>query len=189
MIDLADNNLNFELKGIKCAHNEADLMALMTYNAMGEEYTEQMLNKTLNKAYQEHIRSLFITPTKEGKMKKVVSEVKMTLEYPPHGKFEQYKKGQPRPRYSAKDKRAPRIQYDKRQEDIIKTILPLWKAHMRAVLGTYTYVREIPSDGADGLTIQKFKEDCEIHLAVNSCVTYGYLSGVIQLDTVMKTDI
>ena len=44
-------------------------------------------------------------------------------------------------------------------------------------------MREVSSNGADGLTIQKFKEDCEICLAVNSCVTYGHLSGVIQLDT------
>ena len=54
---------------------------------------------------------------------------------------------------------------------------------MREVLGAHTYVREVTSDGADELTIQKFNEDCEIHLVVNSCVTYGYLSGVIQLDT------
>ena len=47
---------------------------------------------------------------------------------------------------------------------------------MRAVLGIHVYVREIPSNGADELTIQKFREDCKIHLAVNSCVTYGYLS-------------
>ena len=57
---------------------------------------------------------------------------------------------------------------------------------MQEVLGAHTYMREVPSNGVDGLTIQKFKEDCEIHLAVNSCVTYGYLSGVIQLDTRKK---
>ena len=39
-IDLADNNLNFELKGINCVHDEAGLMVLMTYNTMREEYTE-----------------------------------------------------------------------------------------------------------------------------------------------------
>ena len=47
-------------------------------------------------------------------------------------------------------------------------------------------MREILDSGPDGLTIQKFKEDCNIHLAVNSCVTHGYLSGVIQLDTTME---
>ena len=57
---------------------------------------------------------------------------------------------------------------------------------MRSVLGTYAYVREIPSKGVDELTIQKFKEDCKIHLAVKNCLTYGYLSGVIQLDTRKK---
>ena len=126
---------------------------------------------------------------KKENMKKEVLVMKMTLEYPPHGEFKQYKKGQPHPKYSAKDKRAPRIQYDRRHKKIIKEVLLLWKAHMRAVLGTHTYVREIPSNRADGLTIQKFKEDCKIHLAVNSCVTYGYLSGVIQLDTAMEIDI
>ena len=50
-----------------------------------------MLNKTLNHAYQEHILSLFVNPIKKGKMKKVVLEVKMTLEYPPHEKSKQYK--------------------------------------------------------------------------------------------------
>jgi len=47
---------------------------------------------------------------------------------------------------------------------------------MRQVLDAHTYVREVPNDEGDGLSIQKFKEDCEIHLAVNSCVTYGFLS-------------
>ena len=69
-IDLADDNLNFELKGIKCAHNESDLMALMTYNAVGEEYNERMLNDSLNKAYQEYIRSLHVSQAKEDKMRK-----------------------------------------------------------------------------------------------------------------------
>ena len=49
---------------------------------------------------------------------------------------------------------------------------------MQEVLGAHAYVREVLSNIADGLTIQKVKEDCDIHLAVNSCVTYGFLSGV-----------
>ena len=50
-INLADDNLNFELKGIKYAYDQKDMIALMTHNAMDEEYTEKMPNKTLNKAY------------------------------------------------------------------------------------------------------------------------------------------
>ena len=46
-----------------------------------------MLNKMLIEAYQEHILSLHANPAKEGKMKKVVLEVKISLEYPPHRKF------------------------------------------------------------------------------------------------------
>ena len=93
-IDLADDNLNFELKGIKCAHNKADLMALMAYKA----YTEQMLNETLNMAYQEHILSLSISSAKKKKTKKVILVVKMTPEYPPHEKIEQYKNGATAPK-------------------------------------------------------------------------------------------
>ena len=37
-IDLAGNNLKFERKGIKCTYNKTDLMALMTYHAIGKEY-------------------------------------------------------------------------------------------------------------------------------------------------------
>ena len=129
-IDLADDNINFEVKGIKCAHDESDLMALMTYNAMGEEFTKYMLNKSLNEAYQEYIHLLRMNKAKEERMKKRVLTVKMSLEYPPHGKFEKYKKGQPCPKYSAKDKRAPLIQCDKNQEEVIKGLLPLWKSHM-----------------------------------------------------------
>ena len=78
-MDLADDNLNFKLKGIKCAHGKADLMTLMTYNAMGKEYTGRMLNKTLNKAYSEHILSLSISSTKKEKTKKVVLEVMVNV--------------------------------------------------------------------------------------------------------------
>ena len=60
---------------------------------MGKEYAEQMLNETLNKAYQEHILSLLIHPAKKVKMNKVVLVVKMPLEYPPYGKCKQYTKG------------------------------------------------------------------------------------------------
>ena len=66
-IDLTDDNLNFELKGIECAHNESDLIALMTYTTMGEEYFEQMLNALLNKAYQKYIRSLRMSRADEEK--------------------------------------------------------------------------------------------------------------------------
>ena len=68
-----------------------------------------MLNKTLNKAYQEHVLSLLIPTPKKEKMQKVVLVVMTTLEYSLHGEFKQYKKGQPCPRDHAKDKRAPRI--------------------------------------------------------------------------------
>ena len=78
-----------------------------------------------HKAYQEHIFSLSMCLVQKYKMKRVVLVVNMTLEYPPHGDFKQYKKGQPHPRYSAKDKRTPRIQYNKHNEDIIKHILSL----------------------------------------------------------------
>jgi hypothetical protein len=53
---------------------------------------------------------------------------------------------------------------------------------MRKVLGKHTYVKEIPPNNTDGLSIQKFKEDYRINQAVNSCVAYNYLAGVIQLD-------
>ena len=66
---------------------------------MGKEYTERMLNKTLNKAYQEHVLSLTISSAKKKKMQKVVLVAKTTLEYPPHGESKQYKKGQLWPRY------------------------------------------------------------------------------------------
>ena len=57
-----------------------------------------MLNVSLNKAYQEYIRSLRMSRAKEDKMKKKVLTIKMSLEYPPHGKFEKFKKGQPHPK-------------------------------------------------------------------------------------------
>ena len=58
-------------------------------------------------------------------MRKKVLTIKISLEYPPHGKFGKYKKGQPRPKYSAKDKRAPLIQYDKNLDGVIKGLLSL----------------------------------------------------------------
>ena len=57
LIDLADDNLHFELKGITYAHNKTDLITLMTHNTMNREYTEKMPNQTLNKAYQKHALS------------------------------------------------------------------------------------------------------------------------------------
>ena len=122
-------------------------------------------------------------------MQKVVLVVRTILEYPPPGDFKHYKKGQSCPKYKTKDKRAHCIQYNKRHKDLVKTILPLWKNHMRAVFGTHAYVREIPDNGANGLTIQKLKEDCEINVAVNSCVTYGCLLEIIQLNTPMETEL
>ena len=86
-IYLLHDNLHFELNGSKHAYYKTDLMTLMTYNTMGEEYTGQMLNETRNKAYQEHILSLSMSSAKKEKMKKLVLVVKMTLEYPPHGEF------------------------------------------------------------------------------------------------------
>ena len=47
-------------------------------------------------------------------MRKKVLTINMSLEYPLYRKFKKYKRGQPRPKYSAKDKRAPLIQYDKK---------------------------------------------------------------------------
>ena len=63
-------------------------------------------------------------------MQKVVLVMMMTLKYQPHGEFKQYKKGQPCPRYQAKDKRSPRIQYNIHHKDTIKGILLVWKTHM-----------------------------------------------------------
>ena len=72
------------------------------------------------------------------------------------------------------------------QKQTIKDILAEWKNQVLKVLGKHAYVREIPPNSADGVFIQHFKEDCKIHLAANSCVTYSYLVGVIQLDFAME---
>ena len=79
-IDLSHDNLHFELTGIKCTYDKTNIMALMTYNTMGEEYTEEMLNKIVNKAYQEYILSLSMSSAKKEKMKKKVLVVKVMLE-------------------------------------------------------------------------------------------------------------
>ena len=68
------------------------------------------------------------------------------------------------------------MQYNRNQEQAIKEILITWKNQMQKVLRNHAYVREIPPDSADELSIQKFKEDSEIQLAVDSCVKYNYLS-------------
>ena len=74
-------------------------MALMTYNTMSEEYTENMLNQTLNKTHKKHVHALTISLAKKKKMLKEVPEVEITLEYPFYGEFKHHKKGQPRRRY------------------------------------------------------------------------------------------
>ena len=106
-IDLADNDLNFELKSIKCTHDAKDLVALMTYNAMGKEYTEKILNLTLNSTHKKHVHSLTISVVKKERMLKEELVVKTTLEYPTYGEFKQYKKGAPRPKYTTTNKSPP----------------------------------------------------------------------------------
>ena len=55
-------------------------------------------------------------------MLKEVLVIKITLGYPPHGEFKQYKKGTPRPRHKATNKRGPCIQYNRNQEQASKEI-------------------------------------------------------------------
>ena len=69
-------------------------------------------------------------------MKKKVLTIKMLLGYPPQGKFEKFKKG----------------------EKVIKRLLPLWKIHIGEVLGAQVYVREVPSDEEDRLTIKSSRK-------------------------------
>ena len=51
------------------------------------------------------------------------------------------------------------------------------------------YVRKIPHNSAYGLMIQKFTDDCNIYLAVNRCVMYGYIYGVIHLDIIVEIEL
>ena len=50
-------------------------------------------------------------------------------------------------------------------------------------LGKHAFVRGIPEeDGAD-LTIQRYKEDMNVHTAQSECATVGAVPGIIALDT------
>ena len=48
-------------------------------------------------------------------------------------------------------------------------------------------VREVPGDDAEGPTVTRFREDCDIHLVTQSSATYGYLVGITNLE--MAVDI
>ena len=109
-------------------------------------------------------------------------EIEVTLVYPPHSEYVPYKKGQPRPKYSAKNKRVLLVRYDKSKEQQIKNLLPLWKKHLRRRLGPHSFPRVIPDEDAGSLTITRFREDCLVHTAASSCATKGFLSGVSNLD-------
>ena len=109
---------------------------------------------------------------------------------PPHGNYEQQRKGGPIPRFRAHHKRAPRITYNAMQEETIKALLPSLKALLRKMgLGKHSFVREIPEDEGVGLSMQRYKEDMNVHTSQSKCATIGALPGIIALDTAVMLEL
>ena len=191
-IDLADDNLTMEVKKIDCAHDKNDIMVLMSYIALGEEFSQSAIAEALNQAYQSWVRDQNITKPRKERMLRMALKVAVELTYPPHGEYKSYKKGEARPKYKASNKRAFRITYDAAKESAIRECMNSgrWKAELRARgLGRHVFVREIPDDKAEGPTVTRFREDCDIHLATQSSATYGYLVGVTALDAAVEITI
>ena len=184
-IDLADDDLTMEVKNIACAHDKSNIIVLMSYTALGDEYSQQAIATALNRAYKGWVASQSWTKPRKERMLAVTLKVAAELCYPPHGEYKQYKKGEARPKYRASNKRAYTITYDAAKETAIRACMEsgLWKKEMRAMgLGRHVFVREVPGDDAEGPTVARFREDCDIHLVTQSSATYGYLVGVTNLE-------
>ena len=146
----------------------------MGYTALGGAYLGKVLNETLKAA---HLAKVATKPCSNVmKMKERLRKAEITVSteivYPPHGDFQQQKKGGLRPKFRATHKKAPRLTYNATKEQTIKGLLPAWKVllHKRGT-GKHVYVRVIPDDDGEGL-----------HTAQNACATIGILQGIISLD-------
>lgn len=104
------------------------------------------------------------------------------LEYPAHSEYMQYKKGQPRFKYSSKNKRALQIEYDAKREKDPNIMFPYWKKDLYKVLGMHAHPREVPGDNTCQFSIQRFREGSKIYLMGMRCLLMGYLSKVMNLN-------
>ena len=76
------------------------------------------------------------------------------------------------------------------QEETIKGLLPNLKTLIRKKgMRRHAFIREIPEDDGVGFSMQRYKEDMDVHTAQSKCATIGALSGIIALDTVVMLEL
>ena len=182
-IDLQDESTEMRVKKNKCVFEKDDLIAAMAYVQLGEKTITKVLNTAFKEAHIAAIEKKDCSAAIKSRLRKTDIKVTVEISYPPYGDFEQQRKGGPRARFRAHHKRAARISYDAKQEREIKALLPAVKPLLRAMgLGKHAFVRGIPEDEGAALTVQRFKEDCDVHTAQSECATVGAIPGIIALD-------
>ena len=66
----------------------------------------------------------------------------------------------------------------------MKALLPSLKALLRKMgFGKHSFLREIPDDKGEGLSMQRYKENMNVHTPQSKCATVGTLPEIIALDT------
>ena len=72
----------------------------------------------------------------------------------------------------------------------MKTLLPSLKALLRKMgFGKHSFLREIPKDKGVGLSMQRYKEDMNVHTPQSECATIEALPDIIALDTMVMLEL
>ena len=162
----------------------------MTYTAQGEKLMNKVVNEAVKEAHLAKIEKKNCPNAMKDRLRKTRITVSVKIVYPPHGKYEQQRKGGPRPRFRAHHKKAARITYNAMQEETIKDLLPELKTLLhKKGMGKHAFIREIPEDEGIGLSMQRYKEDMNVHTAQSECATIGTMSGIIALDTAVALEL
>ena len=123
----------------------------ITYIALGEKYINKVANDALAEAFAARIKTKQCSQAMKERLRRTKITVMCEIGYPPHGEFEQQKKGGPRPKFRAYHKTAPRITYNAVQEQTIKELLPDWKVLLRdRGIGKHVYGWRREGSGVDG---------------------------------------
>ena len=183
-VDLTSEDVNVEIKELQVWDSERALAFMYSPDLPLQYVEEQVRNYIIPSAIQDlastktNIRGSLLTST--------TYPTNVHLNYPVNY-YTNTKRGE-KPLYDARNKQMPVAETDATQRDVLEEALPYIKARSRERIGIKVVPTFIKPGGKDeerttsAISIQKYRNGCDAHLAMKESTSYISLPGILRLD-------
>ena len=187
-VDLTSEDVAVEIKELQVWNSERALALLFCPDIPLRYIAAQLRSYILPQALFD-LSLEQTSPVRRSLLQQENTPINVHLSYP-QNYFTSSRKGE-RPRYDMRNKQMPIVETDATQRRLLTDALPFIKKYCRERLGIKVlpnFIKPAEDDGNSDespIAVQRYRNNCDAHLAMKESTSYTALPGILRLDDPM----